>query len=70
MNRSSCESDTQATDVRCPKCGNIAQRKYFIDLNPKYSNCPGNSLKRTSCEHCDYFLLVCSVTERVQEAYY
>jgi hypothetical protein len=45
--------------VRCPNCGNYAER-FHIE--------PGN-LIRTQCASCDYLMITCSRTGRVVEAY-
>ncbi len=49
---------TKSQTVRCPNCGELAQ-KHIID----------NSLIRTSCRSCDYLLVQCYKTARVIEAY-
>ncbi|HEY9771668.1 MAG TPA: replication restart DNA helicase PriA [Coleofasciculaceae cyanobacterium] len=44
--------------IYCPNCGARATRS-IID----------NSIKRTSCESCDYLLVQCAKTGKVIEAY-
>lgn len=44
--------------IPCPNCGDRATRKVVSD-----------SIKRTSCEACDYLLVQCLKTGKVIEAY-
>jgi uncharacterized Zn finger protein len=46
-------------NVRCPNCGDHAERHHIIS----------DRLIRTQCPRCDYFMLACSVTGKVIEAY-
>ena len=45
--------------VRCPNCGNHAERNYLTK----------NQITQTSCPTCDYFMVNCSRTGKVVEAY-
>jgi DNA-directed RNA polymerase subunit RPC12/RpoP len=45
--------------VRCPNCGSHGERHHLTDQN----------LLRTQCPQCDYFMLTCSVSGKVIEAY-
>ena len=45
--------------VHCPNCGSYAERTFFAD----------NSLMQTQCPMCDYFMVSCSRTGKVVEAY-
>lgn len=45
--------------VRCPNCGNYAER-FHIDIG---------QLIRTQCSGCDYLMITCSRTGKVIEAY-
>jgi ribosomal protein S27AE len=45
--------------IRCPNCGSMAERHYL----------DGANLTRTQCSHCDYLMIMCSVTGKVIEAY-
>lgn len=49
---------TNTQIIHCPNCGAHATR-HVID----------NSIRRTSCQGCDYLLVQCAKTERVIEAY-
>jgi predicted RNA-binding Zn-ribbon protein involved in translation (DUF1610 family) len=46
-------------EIRCPNCGNPAERYYL--QKPQ--------LVRTQCPACDYLLITCSKTNKVIEAY-
>jgi len=60
-------TDTKASEFNipliqpmpCPNCGSSAQRKHLVKLEQTKVECPS----------CDYFLLTCSRTGRVKEAY-
>ncbi|WP_283757650.1 hypothetical protein [Roseofilum casamattae] len=43
----------------CPNCGGSAQRKHLIKKEQTQIECPD----------CDYYMLTCSRTGRVKEAY-
>jgi len=45
--------------VRCPNCGQIAERHHLLE----------DALVRTQCHGCDYFMVTCSKTGKVIEAY-
>jgi len=55
--------------VRCPNCGSFAERRYFSSTEAKYSSCPGNQITQTECAACDYFMVMCSLSGSVLEAY-
>lgn len=46
-------------NVRCPNCGDRAERHYITS----------DRLISTQCPKCDYLMLTCSVTWKVIEAY-
>ncbi len=45
--------------IRCPNCGNHGSRDYLTN----------HEVIQTSCEICDYFMVNCSRTGKVIEAY-
>jgi predicted RNA-binding Zn-ribbon protein involved in translation (DUF1610 family) len=45
--------------VHCPNCGGFAER----------SHRQSEHITRTQCNHCDYLMVTCSLTQRVIEAY-
>ncbi|MBE9119169.1 replication restart DNA helicase PriA [Lusitaniella coriacea LEGE 07157] len=45
--------------VRCPNCGNFAERIYHSK----------QSITQTQCPSCDYLMVSCSQTGKVVEAY-
>lgn len=45
--------------ICCPNCGSHAERHYL----------PESTLVRVQCGHCDYFMISCSSTGSVLEAY-
>jgi ribosomal protein S27E len=45
--------------IRCPNCGNHAQRQFHIQ----------SQVTETSCPVCDYLLVSCSRTGNVLESY-
>jgi uncharacterized Zn finger protein len=45
--------------IYCPNCGNHAEREYFKN----------QTIIQTSCPSCDYFMVNCSLTGKVVEAY-
>lgn len=45
--------------IRCPNCGNHAERKFLVKLN----------VTEISCPVCDYLLVSCSHTGNVLESY-
>ncbi|MBF2075602.1 MAG: replication restart DNA helicase PriA [Synechococcales cyanobacterium C42_A2020_086] len=45
--------------VRCPNCGNPAERHYLLT----------HQLTQTQCHACDYLMITCSQTGKVIEAY-
>ncbi|MFN7198178.1 MAG: replication restart DNA helicase PriA, partial [bacterium] len=45
--------------VRCPNCGNFAERQHILE----------HHLVSTACSHCDYLLVSCSLTGNVLECY-
>ncbi|MBD2039486.1 replication restart DNA helicase PriA [Microcoleus sp. FACHB-672] len=45
--------------IHCPNCGSHAERHYLLI----------SQLTRTQCPACDYFMVTCSDTGRVVEAY-
>ena len=55
--------------VRCPNCGSMAQRYFWID-RPIHEKCfRDNCLTRIECLTCDYFLMTHSQTGKVIESY-
>jgi endogenous inhibitor of DNA gyrase (YacG/DUF329 family) len=54
------EFKMQATQaIRCPNCGSPAERQYLLLIEQTQTQCPT----------CDYFMLTCSRTGNVVEAY-
>lgn len=51
---------TVTQSVRCPNCGNVAERLYI----------PLIAQVETKCNACDYLLVSCTRTGKVIEAYY
>ena len=49
----------QIERVRCPNCGSHGERHHLVD----------QALMRTQCPKCDYFMLICSDSGKVIEAY-
>jgi hypothetical protein len=45
--------------IRCPNCGNHAQRQFHVQ----------SQVTETSCPVCDYLLVSCSRTGNVLESY-
>jgi hypothetical protein len=45
--------------IYCPNCGRPGERRYFKN----------ETIVQTSCPSCDYFMVNCSLTGRVVEAY-
>ena len=45
--------------IRCPNCGSEGERHYVSE----------SQVTRTQCPTCDYFMLSCTRTGRVIEAY-
>lgn len=45
--------------VRCPNCGNLAERHHLFS----------SRLTRTQCGACDYLMVMCAATGKVLEAY-
>ncbi|BAZ46884.1 hypothetical protein NIES4102_39260 [Chondrocystis sp. NIES-4102] len=59
----------QTYSVRCPNCGNLAIRSYFIEQEIEYNNCPENQMTQTECPSCDYLMLTCSINGKLIETY-
>lgn len=55
--------------VRCPNCGNMAQRHYLIGSEVSHYACAGDQVTKTECSVCDYLMVICSVSGNVIEAY-
>ncbi|WP_365940302.1 hypothetical protein [Moorena sp. SIO3I8] len=55
--------------VRCPNCGNMAQRHYLIGSQASHYACAGDQVTKTECPGCDYLMVICSVSGNVIEAY-
>ncbi|WP_366514281.1 hypothetical protein [Moorena sp. SIO3I6] len=55
--------------VRCPNCGNMAQRHYLIGSQASHYACAGDQVTKTECPVCDYLMVMCSVSGNVIEAY-
>ncbi|MBO3458510.1 replication restart DNA helicase PriA [Aetokthonos hydrillicola Thurmond2011] len=45
--------------IRCPNCGSEGERHYLTE----------DELTRTQCPSCDYFMVNCTRTGKVIEAY-
>jgi len=50
---------TTVVAVRCPNCGNPAERHFLVK----------DQIIRTQCHACDYLLVTCDRTGKVIEAY-
>lgn len=55
--------------IPCTNCGRSAIRSYFISREPKYASCPNERVIQTECPHCDYLMVMCSLSGRVIEAH-
>ncbi|MGK7928931.1 MAG: hypothetical protein AB4290_27455 [Spirulina sp.] len=55
--------------IRCPNCGSMARRYFWIDGRAFSQSSKNSSLTRTECLICDYFLVTCSQTGNVVEYY-
>ena len=55
--------------VRCPTCGNKAERKYCSSNSRPYYSCCDHPLIRTECPTCDYLMVVSALDGRVLETY-
>lgn len=51
--------------VRCPNCGNFAERRLLIDYRVPASD----RLMQTECPSCDYLMVMSLPDGRVLEAY-
>lgn len=55
--------------VRCPDCGNMAQRHFQSGINMNNLSASGldsrQVIARTECHSCDYFLEICMTTGQV-----
>jgi ribosomal protein S27E len=51
--------ESQVQVVRCPNCGNHAERHYILSSN----------LTRTECNKCDYLMVTNTTSGQVVEAY-
>ena len=56
--------------VRCPNCGSEAQRSYFPNEQKFYNFCSLNRIIETECHHCDYLMVMSSLSGHVLESYY
>lgn len=56
-------------EVPCPNCGDAATRSYFTSQEARYSNCPQNQVIQVECPHCDYLMVMCTVSGNVIEAH-
>ena len=54
----------QKTIIRCPNCGDYAQR-FLSDYLPADGNRPAEQVLQTECMHCDYFMVMCVRSGRV-----
>ena len=57
-----------AMEIRCPNCGNVAQR-LLSDRLPAGYKCPAQQVAQTECPVCDYFIAMCWQNGAVLEAY-
>jgi protein-tyrosine-phosphatase len=55
--------------IRCPNCGNQAERRYFTSNEAIYNSCPNHQVLQTECPVCDYLMVMCSRNARVIEAH-
>jgi hypothetical protein len=51
--------------VRCPNCGNFAERRSLLDIQSSKSYC----ILQTECSGCDYLMVMSLPTGKVIEAY-
>jgi len=51
--------ELQVQLIRCPNCGNHAERQYILSSN----------LTRTDCNKCDYLMVTDTTSGQVVEAY-
>lgn len=59
----------QTYSVRCPNCGSLAIRSYFIEQEIEYNDCPENQMTQTECPSCDYLMIMCSINGKLIETY-
>lgn len=55
--------------IRCPNCGNFAERHHLSGLEGADYGCPESRVTRIECAACDYFMATCVLNGRVVEAY-
>ena len=46
--------------VRCPNCGSLAKRLYFLNAKVMNSDSAEDRITRTECSACDYLMVTCS----------
>ncbi|MEM9922806.1 MAG: hypothetical protein AAF915_03465 [Cyanobacteria bacterium P01_D01_bin.50] len=44
--------------VRCPNCGNLAQREFLNKLLSDYINYSDKTVVKTECKSCDYLMII------------
>lgn len=54
----------QETIIRCPNCGNYAER-FLSDYLPTGDNRSAEQVLQTECMYCDYFMVMCVNSGRV-----
>ena len=55
--------------VRCPNCGDEAQRHFYSGFHATHWQCASNQITQLECHSCDYLMVTCSVTGKVIEAH-
>ena len=54
----------QKTIIRCPNCGEYAQR-FLTDYSPLTGDHSVTQVLQTECVHCDYLMVMCVHSGRV-----
>lgn len=57
------------TIVRCPNCGELAQRESLNQFLSDFLKCSGKTIIKTECQFCDYLMVMNLDDGQVIEAY-